>query len=367
MEGAVRIPAEKLAEFVRELLLRLDLPADDAALVARAVVRADLEGVETHGVARLPNYVERLRRGLVKPRPQMLWVRRSGAVALLDADNGMGQVAAARAMAEAIALAREYGTGWVGVRRSNHFGIGSFYVQMAIRAGLVGLAFSNTPPAMAPWGGRQPFLGTNPVAIGIPAGEEPPIVVDFATSAVARGQILKAAREGNPTPPDWAVDAERKPTSDPRAALAGSLLPLGGAKGYALALAVEVLCGVIPGAGVGPAIPSFFDNRERPSDVGHLLVAVNVEAFKDRSEYAARVDRLIRDLRAVPPAAGSAGVRVPGHRRYETAARRQVQGIDLPRSLAAELDRLARELGAPRLPAGAPGAQGAGGAPPGGV
>lgn len=353
MTDRLRFAAAELEQFAAAVLARLGLPAADAALTARALVQADLEGVETHGLGRLPNYVARLRKGLINPAPRMEFVRRMGATALLDAGNGMGQVAAARAMQEAIALARTCGAGWVGVRNSNHFGAASFYCSMAVEAGMIGFAFSNSPPGMAPWGGRVAYLGTNPIGIGVPAGTAVPVGIDLATSTAARGQVIKAAREGRPIPPGWAVDRDGRPTEDPAAALEGALLPMAGAKGYALALAVEILCGVLTGAGVGPEIPSFFDNWDQPSNVGHFLGAINVAAFMAPEQFAARVDHLVGDLKQVPPAAGHSGVLIPGERRAREARQRREQGVLLNPAVVEQLAGIARELGLPPLAAGA--------------
>ncbi len=351
MSEPVRFRSETLERFATDLLMRLGLPQADAVLTAWALVQADLEGVETHGLGRLPNYVARLQKGLVNPTPQMKIVRQIGATALLDSDNGMGQVAAARAMGEAIRLAEQFRTGWVAVRNSNHFGAASFYCSMAVEVGMIGFAFSNTPPGMAPYGGREAFLGTNPIGIGIPTGTATPISIDMATSAVARGQILKAKRNGTPIPLGWALDCDGAPTTDPAAALHGALLPMAGAKGYGLALAVEVLCGVLTGAGVGPEIPSFFDNWEQPSNVGHLIGALNIAAFVDLAAFCRRADQLIHDLRQVPPAVGHEAVLIPGERRAKLAKRRRSAGVPLAPTAIQQLSRIAAELGLPPLTA----------------
>ncbi len=347
--GPCGLEPAALIVFAAGILRAAGLPEADAALVARALVQADLEGVGTHGLGRLPNYVARLRGGLVNPRPRIAIVREQGATCLLDGDNGMGQVVATRAMAEAIRRAREHGIGCVGVRRSNHLGAAAFYCQMAVAEGMIGLACSNSPPGMAPWGGRRPFLGTNPLAFGFPAGRRAPVIVDFATSVASRGQVLEAARAARTIPPGWAIDAEGRPTEDPQAALAGALLPMGGPKGYALAVAVEVLSAVLTGAGVGPGVASFFDNWAEPSNVGHLLAAIDIAAFADPAVFAARMEALVGGLKAVPPAAGSPGVQVPGERRAARAAEAAARGLHLPPVLLAELGALAAELGAPPL------------------
>lgn len=336
---------DQLTALAENLLDKLGVPGEDAALIARAVLQADLEGVETHGFARLPNYLQRIERGIVNPSPTMHVVRKQGATAVIDANNGMGQVAAAWAMGEAIRMARTHGTGWVGVRNSGHFGVASFYCGLAVEAGMIGVALSNSPPAMAPAGGRTALLGTNPIGVGVPAGERPPILIDLATSHVARGHVLKAAREGRSIPDDWALDAAGQPTTDPAAALKGVLLPMAGAKGYALALAVELLCGALTGAAISPEIPSFFDNFSEPSNVGHMLGAIDVAAFLEPAAFYARVAALTDLLKASPPAADSLGVRIPGERRAAAIARRRREGLSYAPATIQQLRELAERLG----------------------
>lgn len=345
MTDTVLYPAPELERFASAILERLGLPTSDAALTARVLVAADLEGVATHGMGRLPNYVERLRKGLINPTPQIQVLRQHGATALLEADNAMGQVATVRAMEQAIALAEQYGTGWVAVRGSGHFGATSYYARMATEAGMIGFVFSNTPPGMAPYGGREAFLGTNPLGVGVPLGDEPPVLLDMATSAVARGQIIKANRDGQAIPPGVALDANGLETTDPAAALKGALLPMAGAKGYGLALVIELLTGVLAGANVARELPSFFDDWERPSNVGHLVGVLDIRAFADPATFAGRAQHLANDLRHVPPAAGHTAVRVPGEQRARTAAQRRAEGIPLVAATRQQLAALATELG----------------------
>lgn len=337
--------AEALERYAAALLGGAGLPTEDAGLVARIVVQADLDGVETHGMGRLANYLERLRRGVVNPAPQMRLVRERGATAVLDADNGMGQLAAVRAMEEAVRLARASGLGWVAVRRSNHFGATSYYANLAVEAGMIGLALTNSPPGMAPYGGRAAGLGTNPIGVGIPRAGGDPIVLDMATSAVARGQIIKAQRAGQPIPPGVAVDAAGAPTTDPAAALKGALLPMAGAKGYGLALAIELLCGALSGAAMGAEIPSYFDNWEQPSNVGHVLAAIDIGAFVEPDEFAARAGGLVAALQATPPAEGHAGVRFPGERRTALARERHASGVPIAATTLALLVPHAEAMG----------------------
>ena len=322
-----RFAAQSLRRLAAEALNALDVPSADAALVADSLVDAELEGQASHGLIRFPFVLGRLRRGLINPRPSMQLTSDWPAVAVLDADNCLGPVAGMRAVEAATERAMTVGAGVVAVRRSNHLGSLGFYLRRFTASGVIGLAFTNTPPAMPPPGGRTPYLGTNPIAAGFPTSGEP-VIVDLATSQVARGRILKAARVGEPIPEGWAVDAGGQPTTDPEAAIEGSLLPLGGHKGFALALLVEVLSGVLSGAAVGPEVGGTFVESDRESNVGHCFVAIAPAALMPG--FAERMDRLTADVRRL-------GGRVPGDRRHSERAHRLREGIDLSDELVEEL------------------------------
>jgi len=326
-----RFPPDRLRGFAAAALVARDVPETDAALVAESLVEAELQGQPAHGLLRLPFLLDRLRAGLINPRPTLRLESERPAAVLLDADNALGPVAGVRAVDLAAERARRSGVGLVAVRRSNHLGSLGFYLRRCTAGGLVGLAFTNTPPAISPPGARTPYLGTNPIAAGFPTPGEP-VIIDMATSQVARGHILKAARLGEPIPEGWAVDAEGRPTTDPEAAIDGSLLPLGGDKGFALALLVEVLSGVLAGAAVGPEVAGTFTPSDRESNVGHCFLALDAEAIAPG--FAARMERLAVDLRR-------AGGRAPGDRRHAERARRQASGIDLASELVANLEQRA--------------------------
>ena len=333
-----RFPPDSLQRFAARALTALDVPEADAALVAMSLVEAELEGQPAHGLLRLPFLLDRLRAGLINPRPVFRVLGDRPAAALLDADNGLGPLAGVRAVELAAERALAAGVGIVAVRRSNHLGSLGFYLRRATGLRMVGLAFTNTPPAMSPPGGRTPYLGTNPIAAGFPTSGDP-VIVDMATSQVARGHILKAARIGEAIPEGWAVDAGGEPTTDPRAAIAGSLLPLGGTKGFALALLVEVLSGVLSDAAVGPEVTGTFVPADRESNVGHCFLAIDPEALAPG--FSARMDRVAADLREL-------GGRAPGDRRHAERARRLADGIELPAPLLAELrERVGSELVVP--------------------
>jgi (2R)-3-sulfolactate dehydrogenase (NADP+) len=306
------------------------VPDDDAALVAESLVEAELQGQPTHGLARLPFLLGRLREGHINPRPAMKVLGERPAAALLDADNGLGPPAGVRAVELASERAGAAGACVVAVRRGNHLGSLGFYLRRFTARGMVGLAFTNTPPAMTPPGGRLPYLGTNPIGAGFPTSGDP-VIVDMATSQVARGHILKAARVGEPIPEGWAVDVEGQPTTDPEAAIAGSLLPLGGDKGFALAVLVEVLSAVLSDAAVGPEVGGTFAASDRESNVGHCFLAIDPAALAPG--FTERMDRMAGDLRRL-------GGRAPGDRRHAERERRLADGIDLPADLVAELAEL---------------------------
>lgn len=322
-----RFAAQSLRQLAADALSARDVPSADAVLVADSLVDAELEGQASHGFIRLPFVLDRLRVGLINPRPSMRLTRGRAAVAVLDADNCLGPVAGMRAVEAATEQALAVGAGVVAVRRSNHLGSLGFYLRRFTASRVIGLAFTNTPPAMPPPGGRTPYLGTNPIAAGFPTSGEP-VIVDLATSQVARGRILKAAQVGEQIPEGWALDAVGQPTRDPEAAIEGSLLPLGGHKGFALALLVEVLSGVLSAAGVGPEVSGTFVESDRESNVGHCVVAIDPAPLVPG--FAERMDRLTEDIRRL-------GGRVPGDRRHSERARRLTEGIDLSDELVEEL------------------------------
>ena len=342
---------EDLFDYGCRVLEHLDVPADHAREVSACLIKAELRGIDSHGMVRLPVYSRRIQAGVVKAKPQIRLVPSSspGAAALIDGDNGLGAVVGARAMASALDLARQHGTGFVGVRNSNHFGPAAYYVEKAIAKGCIGLAISNAPPNMAPFGGRQRFLGTNPIAIGIPAAQEAPLIFDASTSVVARGKIIVAAHTGKPIPEGWAIDPEGYPTSDAERALAGAMLPFGGPKGSAISFIIDILCGVLTGAAFGGHVPQLED-LTAVQNVGHVLAAMRTDLFMSEREFRERMDEVLGLLKGSPPAPGKERVLVPGEieRANESAARKH--GIPLPTQIVEQLAGLGEQLGV-RFPA----------------
>ncbi|HEY8536722.1 MAG TPA: Ldh family oxidoreductase, partial [Vicinamibacterales bacterium] len=328
----------------QEVLQRLGVPADAAREVAGCLVKADLRGVDSHGMVRLPVYARRIQAGVVNPCASVRITTRGAAAALADGDNGLGPVVAARAMDAAIELARVHGTGFVGVRASNHFGAAAYYVEKAIDAGCLGIAISNAPPNMAPFGGRKRFLGTNPLAVGIPAGDEPPLIFDSSTSVVARGKIIVAAHQGRPIPPGWAIDPDGHPTTDAAQALAGAVLPFGGPKGSAISFIIDIFCGVLTGAAFAEQLNTLED-LSTTQNVGHVLAAVRTDLFMPDAEFRSRMDAILRMLKASPAAPGTERVLAPGdiERAHEETNTRL--GVPLDGTIAAQLAEFGASVG----------------------
>lgn len=340
---ARRYRHEDLFAFCVATLARIGIPDDDAAEVAGCLVKAELRGIDSHGLVRLPVYASRVRTGVVNGRPEMRASASGSASALLDGDNGLGPVVGARAMELAIDLAERQGTGFVGVRQSNHFGPAAYYVEKAVERGLIGVAISNAPPNMAPFGGRQRFLGTNPIGVGIPAGDEPPLVFDASTSVAARGKIIVAAHNGWAIPEGWAVDPQGYPTTDAAAALAGAVLPFGGPKGSAISFIIDILCGVLTGASFASHLNTLED-LAHVQNVGHVLVAIRTDLFLPAPAFGNRMDEILRMLKSSPPAPGIDQVLVPGELEFEHQAGAFDRGIALSPPVVAQLTAFGRDV-----------------------
>jgi LDH2 family malate/lactate/ureidoglycolate dehydrogenase len=313
--------------------------------VAETLVWTSLRGVDSHGVARVPVYAERLRSGVLNGRPRPSVVRRDGAVAVVDGDHGPGQVAAVVATDLSIELARQHGVGVVSVRRSGHYGAAGFYAIRAAEAGLIGVSMTNTEPLVIPYGGVEPALGTNPIAFAAPAGDGTVFDLDMATSQVAINRINNARDEGRPIPEGWGVDEQGEPTTDPAAVK--SAVPLGGYKGYGLALMVEVLCGVLAGSGVRYGVGDLYSGGEQRQNTGHFHLAIDPERTVGREQFAGVLAGLLDELRAIKPASGFDEVLVAGDPEVRARAARERSGVPIEPALWAALRALSDELGVP--------------------
>jgi ureidoglycolate dehydrogenase (NAD+) len=340
--GSQRVAAERLADWATRALQAVDMPAEDAALLATSLVQTNLWGIDSHGLARLPHYLDRITRGSIKARPQMVFTRSGPGTGQLAGDQGQGIVVAFRANAHAMDLAREAGIGAVGVNDSSHCGAIGLYTRAAARQGFIGLAFTHADSIAAPHGGTRPYFGTNPIAIAFPREGAEPVCLDMATTSIPWNRVMNARREGHPLPPDVAIDAAGQPTTDAGAAIA--VTPLGGEsyghKGYALALMVDLLGGPLNGAPFGRHIPSMFGDLDAPRRIGALFIAIDPLRFAGGAVLPLVVAQVAAALAAEP---GSP--RMPGdpERDHETARRRE--GIPVEPVLARQFRDWSERLG----------------------
>lgn len=340
----VRVSPEELYGFIVDLLRTQGVPVNEAEICALVLREAELTGRSTHAISRLPMYFSRIRQGLINVQPKIVFHRQWGALAQVDGDNGLGPVVAYKAMEESLAIAEQMGMGGVFVKASNHCGAMSVYCSEAAGRGYVMMCLTNSPPAIPPWGGREAYFGTNPIAFGFPRHNQRHIIVDLATSVVARGNIIQAARLNQPIPDSWALTQEGQVTTDPNEALKGLLLPMAGAKGYALALAVEMFSGVLSHAGFGTHVHSPYEGHGDPSDVGHFFMAIKPEALMRREEYDDRVEKMVEEILGVKTME-SMSIRLPGERGHCTREEYMRSGIPLDAGLVTQLESLAKEHG----------------------
>jgi ureidoglycolate dehydrogenase (NAD+) len=341
------IPHDRLTAFTTACFDELGLAPADARLVAETLVESNLRGVDSHGVVRLPHYATRLRNGSIKARPNITAKRTGPATAMVEGDAGMGQLVAVRAMNEAIAIARESGVGAVGARNSSHCGAMAYFVELAVKQGMIGIALTHTDPIMAPTGMKRNFLGSNPIAFGAPGGDAPPIVVDMATTNVAWGKVIVARENGKTIPPDWGVDAEGKPATDPHKVT--GLAPMAGPKGYALAAMIEILCAQLVGVPFGTHVTKMYGELDKPRNLGHFMLALDIARFTDPAAFKAQIDVFVREIHAEAPVDPARPPLAPGEPERLTAAKRRQTGVPVGEGVLADLNRLARELGLPGL------------------
>ena len=309
--------------------------ASMAAAAADALVAADAAGLASHGVSRVPLYAAHLKIGRTDGAAVPRVARERKAACLVDAGCGMAYEACALAVREAIARAREYGVAFAGVTNSNHFGAAALHLKPVADAGMVGLAFGNSPAAIAPWGGRTPLYGTNPIAAIFPRRAAAPLTIDLSLSEVARGKIMVAKQQGKPIPEGWALDKEGRATTDPAAALEGSMMPAGGVKGAMLALTVELLCCALTGAAMGFEADSFFVTEGNRPRIGQAFLVVDPGALAGRDAYLERIETLIGKMLE------DDGVRLPGARRDALAEAARREGIAVPDPLYEQIRALA--------------------------
>jgi ureidoglycolate dehydrogenase (NAD+) len=341
----LKIEAQELQSLAQELLVASGAAADEALLVAESLVWADLRGRHPQGVFRIPVLADMMSKGLISSPATMRWDQPAPAVHHLDAGNGFGQVAGRRAMLRAVELARQSGIGLVTVSGTNHYGAASYFCALAAEEGCLGLTCTNATPKVAPWGGTRAVLGTNPIALGCPSASGGPILVDLSTAAIAGSTIRAINETGGQLPPGVALDAEGRPTTDPRALNTGSLLPAAGPKGFGLGLMVEVLSGILAGAGMSHEVGPYYQTGKRGANLGHVFAAVDIGRLQPLEAYLRRVEDLHRAIMDSPRLDEGEEIRIPGETRWRCAERYSREGISLPEETVGALEKTARRTG----------------------
>jgi LDH2 family malate/lactate/ureidoglycolate dehydrogenase len=345
-----RVSTDRLVGFIADAYAAAGIAAPDARRAAELMAASDESGADGHGVFRLPQYIRRIKAGGLNTQPAIRVIRRSRATALIDGDNGLGSLVVARAVEEAIGLARENGVGWAGVRRGNHAGAAAVYASMPLAHDMIGLYFAvGNANHLPPWGGTDMLLSTNPIAIAVPALEEAPLVLDMATTVAAYGKVKVAAQQGKTMPEGWMIDRRGQPLTDPNRADDGFLLPIGGYKGAALALMFGLLAGTLNGAANGEDVVDFNKDDTTPTNTGQAICVVDIKAFAEPVSFKRQVDAVIRQLHGSALLPGFDRIRLPGEDRHARTIERRAGGIPIPAALHAALDRLADELAIARL------------------
>ncbi len=334
---------EQEKKVIRKLLLALNVDEDEANATAEVLTEGDLRGLASHGLLRLPYILRALRRGTIIPNASVKVVRETPATALVDGGHGLGHYVATRAMRLAIEKAKKQGVAAVGVFNSNHFGIAGYYAELAMREGLIGMVTTTTDALVHPWGGVEPFLGTNALAVGFPT--EPPILLDMAMSVAARGKLVNAMKKGQKIPEGWAIDSEGNPTTDPKKGLEGALSPFGGPKGYGLAFVLELLAGPLVSAGVGKEIDGTLEPIQGFCTKGDFMIAVDPAAFVTPAKFKTRVREYVMQIKSSKRAPGVTEIMVPGEPEQKTREKRIREGIPIADEVWKELEQLAKEIG----------------------
>lgn len=352
-------PAERLAEFSKRTFMHFGVPEADAALAAEVLAVSDLRGIDSHGVARLHTYFDMLTLGRINPKPDIKIVRELPATAVVDGDNGLGLVVGPKANTICMDKADAVGSAVVSVSNTNHYGMAGYYPIKALERGLIGWSMTNTTKLVAPLWGAERMLGTNPIAIAFPCNEEPPVVIDLATSATAYGKIEIAKRKGADLPWGWAIDRDGNMATKPEQMIeGGALLPLGstremgGHKGYGLAAMVDILCCVLSGANWGPYAPPFALRQEIPArsvgkGIGHCFGAMRIDGFIDPLEFRNQMDDWVRTFRKTKPAPGTTGVVIPGEPERRAEIERTKTGIPLIAAVIDDLRDISSKTGIP--------------------
>jgi LDH2 family malate/lactate/ureidoglycolate dehydrogenase len=340
-----RVSFEVLQSFIAGLFLSTGMNREDAEFIAQSLVETNLWGIDSHGVLRVPIYIKRLLAGSCNPKPNIKTIKSAITLAVLDGDDGAGQIVGREAMVHAIELAKTYNVGFVGAIRSNHFGAAAIFTRMAVDEGMIGIAMTNVVQNVVAPGGSKPVIGNNPISVAFPTYGKFPFVLDISLSAVAGGKLLLASKKGEKIPLDWGTDKNGLPTDDPDEAFKGFLLPVGGHKGLGLAYTIEILTGLISGGVFLDAMKGMYKYPDDPSLTSHLMAAVNLSAIMDRDEMQRRMADFNQTIHNSPMWDQSKEMLIPGELEYRTMQQRKQKGIPLPINLYEELVALASELG----------------------
>ncbi len=344
--SARTITPSELQAYIDRVLRACGFPDADAAKVAGLMTEADVRGSDGHGVFRLPMYVKRIRSGGINVRPNIRIIKERKAQALLDGDNAMGHLVMAKAAEIAIAKAKETGIAWVGARSSNHAGPAALYAQMPMAHDMIGLyAAVGNGNHVPPWGGIDLLLSTNPIAIAIPGAKRPPILLDMATTTAAYGKVKMAQQRGEQMPVGWMVDKQGNPLTDPNRSSEGFLVPIGGPKGYGLALMLGLLAGTLNGAAMGKDVVDFTTDHVTPTNTGQFICALDISAFTDVAEFKADVDEIYAQMKGSKTMGGFSEVKLPGENAWSIAQERRTKGVPLPAELVRALNVLAKDIG----------------------
>jgi LDH2 family malate/lactate/ureidoglycolate dehydrogenase len=340
------INPEILREYCSDLLKSLDVSDSDAFVIADNLVDADLCGVESHGVSRMSIYMKRLETGVVSKNAEIQVIQEHPASLALSASNAMGMVAGKCAMERSIEKARESGCCFTTVKNSNHYGMSGYYVNIAAKENMIGITGTNAPPNIAPWGSYKPYQGTNPIAFAAPTHGRP-IILDMAPSVVAMGKVILAAKLGKDIPEGWALTKDGKPTTNAKEGMDGTVLPIGGPKGYGLAVFVDILAGILSGAMIGPYINNMWNDFENPQDVGHFFIAVDISKFVDVDMFKTRIGQMVSEIKALPKNPGIAEIFMPGEIEQRLRDERTANGLELSAIVYQELKDLGEKYGVP--------------------
>jgi ureidoglycolate dehydrogenase (NAD+) len=336
------IASDRLQAFTRQVLEAADVPAPDAAIVAECLVTANLSGIDSHGVVRLAHYISKLANGTIKTHPTLHFEQVAPGMGVMDGDDGLGHVVTFRACTEAMRLAREAGNSSIIIKNSSHFGMTGYYIKRMVEQGFVAMIMTATDAFLIPFGGRKPFFGTNPLAIGFPTNGIP-LILDMATTSIPFGKIALAKTEGKPIPPDWGLDAEGNPTTDPN--LIAGLHPIAGPKGSGLAMIIDIFSSLLSGMAWGPHINKMYTELDQPRRLGHFVSVWDVSRLMPVETFKANLDAMISELNAIPPAQGFSKVYYPGQVEGEKRELRRIQGIPIDPGLFRELTEVGQRFG----------------------